>query len=251
MNWFWQRVSLISLLRKLTKKSQSFIDVELVQTTFARNHPVFDEFEFEFDEVLRQMTYLRVSFVDLSVQSLMYYQTDSFKSLWPLIVTYVTVLLNLSFIEGVFPSRFKLSLIKLLLKNSAIDFNSLTSYRPVSKLTFISKLIETTAKTELLAHFSKYDLLHSNQSAYRPGHSVETTLLDVYSSILSALDSGKSCFLVLLDLSAAFDTISHSRLLSILESSFGITGPHTCNLPAYLKTNFEIINNENVRFTSH
>ena len=105
-----------------------------------------------------------------------------------------------------------------------MDSNSLKCYCPVLNLTFISKLIETDAKTQLLAHFSKYDLLHSNQSAYRPGHSVETTLLDVYSSILSALDGGKSCFLVLLDLSIAYDTISHSRLLSILESSFGITG---------------------------
>ena len=96
-----------------------------------------------------------------------------------------------------------------------MDSNSLKCYCPVLNLTFISKLIETDAKTQLLAHFSKYDLLHSNQSAYRPGHSVETTLLDVYSSIFLALDSGKSCFLVLLDLSAAFDTISHSRLLSI------------------------------------
>ena len=115
-----------------------------------------------------------------------------------------------------------------------MDFNSRKSYRPVSNLTFISKLIETAAKTQLLAHFSKYDLLHSNQSAYRPGHSVETTLLDVYSSILSALDSGKSCFLVLLDLSAAFDTISHSRLLSILESSFGITGQALSWIKSYL-----------------
>ena len=195
---------------------------------------------------LHRMTYL--SFVDFSVQSWMYYQ-PMLSNQSGLIVPYVTVLLNLSFSQGVFPSRLKLSLTKPILKNSIMDFNSRKSYRPVSNLTFISKLIETAAKTELLAHFSKYDLLHSNQSAYRPGHGVETTLLDVYSSILSALDSEKCCFLVLLDLSAAFDTISHSQLLSILESSFGITRPHTCNIPAYLKTNFKIKNNVNVRFT--
>ena len=48
------------------------------------------------------------------------------------------------------------------------------------------------------------------------------------------MDSGKSCFLVLLDLSAAFDTISHSRLLSILESSFGITGQALSWIKSYL-----------------
>ena len=66
------------------------------------------------------------------------------------------------------------------------------------------------------------------------GHSVETKLLDAYSSILLANDSGKSYFLVLLDLSVAFDTIFHSRLLSILESSFGITGQALSWINSYL-----------------
>ena len=56
-------------MRKLTKIAQSFSDVELVQTTFARNHPVFDEFV-----ALAPNDVSTVSFVDLSVQSLMYYQ---------------------------------------------------------------------------------------------------------------------------------------------------------------------------------
>ena len=214
-------------VEKVDKIAQSFSDVELVQTTVVRNHPVFDEFVALSPNDVSKLRRLKCSELDVL-------PTDAFKSVWPLIVPYVTVLLNLSFSQGVFPSRLKLSLTKPILKNSIMDFNSRKSYRPVSNLTFISKLIETAAKTELLAHFSKYDLLHSNQSAYRPGHSVETTLLDVYSSILLALDSGKSCFLVLLDLSAAFDTISHSRLLSILESSFGITGQALSWIKSYL-----------------
>ena len=75
-----------------------------------------------------------------------------------------------------------------------------------------------------MAHFSKHQLLHSNQSNYQPGHSVETALLDVYSTILSALDSGKYCILIILDLLAAFDTISHVKLLKVMESSFGVSG---------------------------
>ena len=110
----------------------------------------------------------------------------------------------------------------------------LTSYGPVSNLTFISKLIETAAKSWLMAHFSKHQLLLSNQSTCRPGHSVETALLDVDSTILSALDSGKSCFLILLDLSAAFDPISHVKLLKFMESSFCVSGNALKWIESYL-----------------
>ena len=79
-----------------------------------------------------------------------------------------------------------MSLIKALLKIFTMDSNSLKSYRPVSNITFNTKLIGTAAKAQLLAYFPRNDSLHSNQSAYRPGYSVDTTLLYVYSSILSA-----------------------------------------------------------------
>ena len=69
-----------------------------------------------------------------------------------------------------------------------------------------------------MAHFPNHQLLHSHQSAYCPDHSVETALLDDYSSILTAFDSGKSCLLILLDMSAAFYAISHVKLLKVFES---------------------------------
>ena len=68
-----------------------------------------------------------------------------------------------------------------------LDSNSLKSYHPMSNLSLISTVLETTVKCQLLDHFQENSLLHPNQSAYRPGHSVETVLLDVYASLLSAL----------------------------------------------------------------
>ena len=61
------------------------------------------------------------------------------------------------------------------------------------------------------------------QSAYR-GHSVETALVHVHNDIMRAFDEKKSVILVLLDLSAAFDTVDHDRLLAVLNSRIGITG---------------------------
>ena len=67
--------------------------------------------------------------------------------------------------------------------------------------------------------------LHKSfQSAYKAHHSTETALLTITDDILLSLDRGVNVFLLLLDLSAAFNTVNHSLLLSRLENSFGITG---------------------------
>ena len=62
------------------------------------------------------------------------------------------------------------------------------------------------------------------QSAYKAHHSTETALLTITNDILLSLDRRDNVFLLLLDLSAAFDTVNHSLLLSRLKNSFGITG---------------------------
>jgi hypothetical protein len=62
------------------------------------------------------------------------------------------------------------------------------------------------------------------QSAYRAGHSTETALLKVHNDIMCSMDQQRVLLLVLLDLSAAFDTVDHQVLSRRLEVSFGITG---------------------------
>ena len=62
------------------------------------------------------------------------------------------------------------------------------------------------------------------QSAYRLYHSTETAILRVQTNILDALDKRKEALLVLLDFSAAFDTIEQTTLLKRLASRYGING---------------------------
>jgi len=62
------------------------------------------------------------------------------------------------------------------------------------------------------------------QSAYRRNHSTETALLKICNDALVAADSGMVTLIVLLDMSAAFDTVSHEKLLDILNNQFGLTG---------------------------
>ena len=98
------------------------------------------------------------------------------------------------------------------------------NYRPVSNLSFISKVTEKIALSQISEHLSRNELYCPLQSAYRPAHSTETALLCVQNNILCSLDKSKGVILVLLDLSAAFDTIDHDILVSRLQSRTGITG---------------------------
>ena len=118
----------------------------------------------------------------------------------------------------------KIALIRPFLKKTGLENNILKNYCPVSNLTFISKVIENVVSGRLNEHLinnSMFDPLHS---AYRDKHFTETALIKVQNDILSALDEGSSTILLMLDLSAAFDTIDHDILLSRLCNVYGITG---------------------------
>ena len=97
------------------------------------------------------------------------------------------------------------------------------NYRPVSNLNFISKLLEKIIAKRIRSHLESNDFLNRYQSAYRPMHSSETALLKVQNDLLRKLDDGKTTVLVLLDLPAAFDTLDHSGVISLLENWYGIS----------------------------
>ncbi|MCP6769073.1 reverse transcriptase domain-containing protein, partial [Klebsiella pneumoniae] len=87
-------------------------------------------------------------------------------------------------------------------------------------LPVLSKLLERIAENKLMDYLSAADLLPPLQSSFRAGHSTETAVLRVLSDILEAVDRGDVAALVLLGLSAAFDTVDHDILLQRLQLSF-------------------------------
>ena len=96
--------------------------------------------------------------------------------------------------------------------------------QPVSNLSFLSKVLEKVVVDQLNTHINSSNTSNQYQSAYRKFHSTETALLKIHSDILASVDAGKVTALTLLDLSAAFDTIDHTILLSRLDDWFGVTG---------------------------
>jgi hypothetical protein len=131
---------------------------------------------------------------------------------------------NLSLSTGVFPDEMKLALVTPLWKKPSMDPEILGNFRPISNLSFLSKLLERVVARQLIAYLERRSLLVPLQSTYRANHSTETALLKVLNDLLIALDEGKAVVLALLDQSAAFDTIDHAILLDRLTARFGITG---------------------------
>ena len=125
----------------------------------------------------------------------------------------------MSLSTGTFPAAMKNAVVTPLLKKPNLD--SLKYYRPVSNTTFLSKIMEKTALIRVSEHIDNNELHRKFQSAYKTGHSTETALLRIKSDIMQAMDNGHAVSMVLLDLSAAFDSIDHSILLHRLSNVFG------------------------------
>jgi Reverse transcriptase (RNA-dependent DNA polymerase)/Endonuclease/Exonuclease/phosphatase family len=136
----------------------------------------------------------------------------------------ITTLANKSFTQASFPTAFKHSQITPLLKKPHLDSANPANYRPISNLPTIGKVIERLAQNRIRPHISSCTNFSPFQSAYRPGYSTETATLRISNDLLSAVDDGAATVLVALDLSSAFDCVSHSKLLRRLRDDFGISG---------------------------
>jgi len=141
-----------------------------------------------------------------------------------LVALFLTELFNRSLSTATVPKLFKSALITPLFKKSNLDSTDPRSYRLISNLSVVSKLLECIVFRRLYSYLSMAHLLPRLQSTHWTHHSTETAVLKVLTDILYAVDDGDRSVLALLDLSAAFDTVDHNILLTWLKVSFCIRG---------------------------
>ena len=148
--------------------------------------------------------------------------TELLKDIMELISPLMETIVNKSITSGVFPDSLKEALFCPILKKPNLDLLD-QNYKPLSNLTFLSKTTEHTVSSQLASYTDINHFMEVNNSAYKAKNSTETTLIMVKSDILKVIDQQGVVCLLLLHLSAAFDTKDHEILLRRLEECFEIT----------------------------
>ncbi len=120
------------------------------------------------------------------------------------------------------PDDMKLAIVHPLLKMPMLDPIDLTNFRPVSNLSFRSKMLEKIVFDQLQSFLFNNNSFEVFQSGFKKNYSTKTALVKVLNDILLTLDAAKSAVLVLLDLKVAFDTIDLSVFISHLDHWVGI-----------------------------
>ena len=148
--------------------------------------------------------------------------TNLLKDCLDILVPLITRMINQSFREGYVPLSFKLAAVTPLLKKANLIPEILKNFRPVSNLPYLSKVLERVATKQLIQYKEVNCLREPRQSAYREHHSTETAILRINHDLMMARDRKECTLMCLLDLSAAFDTVSHDVLLQRLKHRYGV-----------------------------
>ena len=210
--------------------------------------PVHGDYSVEFHPQ-QSVRYLFLKFnpVDeLSIRRYIRELNKTYCSLDPINISKITVAVEVAapfiaslgnkyFEECIFVTSEKVALLRPTLKKPGLDVEDMNSFRPVSNLSFLSKIIERAMLDQLLPFLEENRIIPKTQSAYRQFHSTETALCKIHNDLVTNACSGKVSLLVLLDLSAAFDVLladlfscgiredAHSLFKSYLTNRFQCT----------------------------
>ena len=207
---------------KITLIRESFVPVETKSVNHNSTVRKFHTFEPVTTDELKNIISeygIKCSPEDPMHVELLKKNVDLFLPIWKELV-------NLSLSTGSF-DNLKSAVLNPLFKmmdDQLADKENYKNYRPVSNLVFLSKLIERCVAIQLDKHMCDNDL-HSNKNhGYKKHHSSETLLLKEVNDLLLSFDNKRATVLMLLDLSAAFDTVDQEKLIIILEEEIGICG---------------------------
>ena len=221
-----------NIRNKLDENSTSYKE----DLTF-RGAPLTEFKEISMEETKKLIMKTKNSYNDLLDPLPTFLVKECLDELLPLI----TEIINTSLRLGIVADPLKEAIIKPLLKKLGLELIN-KNYRPVSNLSFISKLIESAVVEQYINHLNINKLNDPKQSAYKKNHSTETLLLKVKDNIQLHIDQGEVVLLVLLDLSAAFDTIDHDIILNRLEKTYGVQDKALQWFKSYLSGRCQTVN---------
>ena len=131
----------------------------------------------------------------------------------------LSYIVNLSLKTGTIPAEWKEARVTPIYKSG--PKNLFDNYRPISVLSVMSKVLERAIHKQLLSHLESENLLTPSQYGFRPKRSTQLAATALLDNIRRDVDRGNLVGALFIDLSKAFDTLSHSKLLTKL-SAYGI-----------------------------
>ena len=137
------------------------------------------------------------------------------KELKSCIVTPLTIIFNKSLTEDVFSTTMKKADVVPLHKGGTYDLKN--NYRPISLLLTMSKILEELVYKRTYNYLDSNDLLLKSQYGFQANHSCEHAIGELVGNITKNYENSKHTIAVFLDLSKAFDMISHNMLLKKLD----------------------------------
>ena len=127
----------------------------------------------------------------------------------------LTLIINISIVSSKFPTEWKLAKCAPVFKKGSRKAKE--NYRPVSLLPVSGMILEKAVKDQVEDFFESNNLLGKYQFGFRKKKSTVSELLQLFDNIMDAKDCRREIVLLMYDLSAAFDTVSHKTLTNKLE----------------------------------
>ena len=157
--------------------------------------------------------------------------TKFLKTLVPVLLRPLTLIINQSLTTGIFPDQLKIA--KVLPIHKKDETTAMDNYRPISLLPAISKVFEKAAHIQLSNYFTQNKLFYHSQYGFREDHSTELAALELVDRIHLDLDKRKYPIAIYMELSKAFDTLDHNILLNKLKY-YGVKNTELSWFQSYL-----------------
>lgn len=166
------------------------------------------------------------------------------KQIFPAISSSLMHILNTVLTVSSFPDAWKLGKIIPIPKDC---HNSIGSFRPISILPSVSKILENVMKEQILEHYRQISFFSPFQFAFRKNHNTTSALLSITDSIRRHLNVHPSCLLVSLDVTKAFDRVNHRILLEKLRDHCKFSKTACRLIYSYLSDRRQYVSSNNIK----
>lgn len=160
-----------------------------------------------------------------------------------IIIVPLTNLINLCIRENIFPDVLKISKVIPIYKKDSKDNPS--NYRPIVIIPFFAKVLEIILKNQITSHFEKNNLFDTHQFGFRAKHSTTLAINSLIKIINEGFEEGLLTLSQFLDLTKAFDCVSHEILVDKL-NFYGFSKNSANLLNSYLTNRYQYVSSQNI-----